>query len=159
MELFNDGKTTVKFQHFDKIEQTLKNGKVGKHLKAVCTDADMKFIISFIEKTMPKIIHNRNQLKHFRTSMGKFQNIFNTVMTDIDFSENISIPVKYEPQSLHWAHDQIIIHSGILKVGGEKSYHPYLSKDCKHDQQLVQIVLEEMLLEVEYITAENNNCY
>ena len=43
---------------------------------------------------------------------------------------------------------------GILKVDGEKSYHPYLSKGCKHHQQFVQIVLEEMLLEVEYITAE-----
>ena len=43
---------------------------------------------------------------------------------------------------------------GILKVDGEKSYHPYLSKDRKHDQQFVHNVLEEMLLEVEYITAE-----
>ena len=109
----------------------------------------MKFILSFIEKTMPKIIHHRNQLKHFRTSMGKFRNIFNTVMIDIDFSKNLSIPVKYESQSLHWAHDRITIYSGILKVDGEKSYRPYLSKDHKHDQQFVQIVLE-----VEYITAE-----
>ena len=150
----DDGKTTVKSQDFDKIEQTLKNRKVVKHLKVVCIDADMKFIISFIEKTMPEIIHHCNQLKHFRTSMGKFQNIFNTVMIDIDFSENLSIPVKYGSQSLHWGHDQITIHSGILQVDGEKSYHPYLSKDHKHDQQFVQIILEEMLLEVEYITVE-----
>ena len=109
----------------------------------------MKFILSFIEKTMPKIIHHRTQLKHFRTSMGKFRNIFNTVMIDIDFLKNLSIPVKYESQSLHWAHDQITVYLGILKVDGEKSYRPYLSKDHKHDQQFVQIVLE-----VEYITAE-----
>ena len=43
----------------------------------------MKFIISFIEKTMPKIIHHRNQLQHFRMSMGKFRNIFKTVMINI----------------------------------------------------------------------------
>ena len=55
-------KTTVKFQHFDKIEQTLKSGKVVKHLKAVCIDTYMKFIISFIEKTMLKIIHTNNTL-------------------------------------------------------------------------------------------------
>ena len=29
-----------------------------------------------------------------------------------------------------------------------------MSKDCKHDQQFVQTPLEEVLLEVEYITAE-----
>ena len=51
--------------------------------------------------------------------MGKFWNVFNTVIIDI---ENLSIPVKYEPQSLHWAHNQITIHSGILKVDGVKSY-------------------------------------
>ena len=79
----DDGKTTVKFQPFDKREQTFKNGKVVKHLKAVCIDSDMKFIISFIEKTTPKIIHHRNQLQHFRMSMGKFRNIFNTVMINI----------------------------------------------------------------------------
>ena len=58
----DDRKTTVKFQRFDKIEQTLKNGKAVKHLKAVCIDAYMKFIISFIEKTMLKIIHTNNTL-------------------------------------------------------------------------------------------------
>ena len=141
LELFNDGKTTVKFQHFDKIEQTLRNGKVVKHLKAVCIDA-MKFIISFIEKTMLKIIHHHNQLKHFRMSMGKFQNIFNTVMIDrlfsifntvmIDrlFREFIYTSEVWASKS-HWAHDQITIH---FEVDGEKSYHPYLPKDRKHDQ-------------------------
>ena len=38
-----------------------------------------------------------------------------------------------------------------------------MSKDRKHDKQFVQIVLEEMLLKVEYITAEtivieSDNC-
>ena len=66
--------------------------------------------------------------------------------------------MKHEPQSLHWIHDQITICSGIFKVDGEKSNHPYLSKDFKHDQQFVQIPLEKMLYEVEHITAEST-CY
>ena len=31
--------------------------------------------------------------------MGKFQNIINTVMINIDFSETFSVPVKYESHS------------------------------------------------------------
>ena len=43
--------------------------------------------------------------------MSKFQNIFNTIIIDIAFFENLSVQVKYEPQSLHWAPNQIGIHS------------------------------------------------
>ena len=42
----------------------------------------------------------------------------------INFSENLSVPVTYEPQSLHWAQEQLSVHSGILKIKGNKSYHP-----------------------------------
>ena len=161
----DDGIMTVKFQHFENSDHTLKNGKVVNRLTAVCTDADMKFIISFIFGKLPKFIHHRNQLKNYRSAMGKFRNVFNdTVMIDIDSSENLSIPVKYEPQSLHWSHEQVTIHAGILKVCGEKSYHPYLSADRKHDQHFVQVALEEMLSEVENIPPdstiiiESDNC-
>ena len=62
--------------------------------------------------------------------------------------------MEHDPQSLQWTHDQIIIRSGILKFDGKSSYHPYLSKACKHDQQFIQIPLEEMLFEVEYNNKE-----
>lgn len=84
--------------------------------------------------------------------MGKFQNIINTVMINIDFSETFSIPVKYES------------HSRVLTIDDEQSNHPFLSKYCKHDQQFVQTALEEMLLEDESIAAktttiiESDNC-
>ena len=61
------------------------------------------------------------------------------------FSENLSIPVKFEPQSLHLSYSYITVHSGILKNHGEKSYPSYLSDDWKHDQSFIKIVIEEML--------------
>ena len=58
---------------------------------------------------------------------------------DVDLSENLSVPVKHEPQSLHWSHKQITVHSGILKANGEKFYHIYLSIDRNHDQQFIGV--------------------
>ena len=53
------------------------------------------------------------------------------------------------------------VHSGILKYQGEKSYHPHLSEDKKHDQHSSDVVLYEMLKEIEntagYIIIESNN--
>ena len=71
--------------------------------------------------------------------------------------------MKYEPQSLHWAHEQISIHSGIIKSEGEKQYHPYLSEDKKHDQHFVHAVLQQMLQEVDFtcsecVVIESDNC-
>ena len=37
------------------------------------------------------------------------------------------MPVQYEPQLLHWPHEQVIVHSSLLNHNGQKSYHPYLS--------------------------------
>ena len=47
-------------------------------------------------------------------------------------------------QSLHWHHDQVTVHSSIVKIHDEKSYHPYVSNDHKHDQTFVKLALEEM---------------
>ena len=39
---------------------------------------------------------------------------------NVDYLENLSIPVKFIPQSLHWSHAQVTTHSGILKTPAEK---------------------------------------
>ena len=63
-------------------------------------------IIDFVKKMLPnpKIIHHRNQLKHYRTIIHKFNDIHDSVLIDIDFSENLKVPVKFEIQSLDWSH-------------------------------------------------------
>lgn len=88
--------------------------------------------------------------------------MFNGAIIDVDFSENLTVPVKYEPQSLHWSHEQVTVHSGIMKFEGEKSYYPYLSDDKKHDQHFVELALHEMISELptipETIVIESDNC-
>ena len=92
------------------------------------------------------MIHHRNHLHHYTYSIYKVLQNADTVPLDVDFAENLSIPVTYEPQSLHWSHEQVTIHSGIVKLPtGHKSYHPYVSDDRKHDQHFAQNCIERML--------------
>ena len=68
--------------------------------------------------------------------------MFNTVSLEIDFTENLKVPVKSEPQSMHhWLHEKVTIHSWTLKFNGEKSYNPYLSDGRKDDQKFVHICI------------------
>ena len=90
-------------------------------------------IINFISELLSDIISHRNHLKH-RNCHSDVHNFHdNCIIVDADFAENISVPVKIEPQSMHWSHQQVTIHSGITKFNGEKSYHPYFSDDRSHD--------------------------
>ena len=159
-----DDSVTVKLDHFDIVEVAAKSGNIVKRLKAISTNANMAFIVEFISSFLKNIIHHRNQLRHYRSCITVLRELFGkTLSLDIDFSENLTVPVKYEPQSLHWSHEQITVHSGILKDGGEKSYHAYLSNDKQHDQKFVKVVLKEMLNEADTKNAsfgiiESDNC-
>ena len=101
-----------------------------------------------------------------RTCTPEINELFSeAVSIDIDFSENLSVPLKFEPQSMHWCHKQVTVHSGILKMNGEKSYHPYLSDDIKHDNVLVDTALREMTVSIEpgqgqtlLINSDNCTC-
>ena len=79
----------------------------------------------------------------------------------LHFSEQLKVPLKYEPQSLHWINLQVIVHSGILEDSGMKEYHAYLSDDIIQDHVFVSKVLDEMLAGTEHsktIVIENDNC-
>ena len=62
-------------------------------------------------------------------------------MIDIDFSEKLKVPIKFQAQSQHWNERTVIVHSGIMKQNGAKSYHAYLSDDTIQDQSFVNNVL------------------
>ena len=159
----DDKVTYVNMQHFDKVQETTKGGKVVQRLKAVATKANLEYITNFITEILPKITHHRNHLKHYRSCINQVKQTYNATYIDIDFAENLNVPVKFEPQSMHWSHEQITVHSAIIKHKGEKQYHPYLSNDRKHDQHFVHTVLDTMLdsfdfEESEYLIIESDNC-
>lgn len=157
-----DDKVTVSFMHFEKVDITTRAGKVVSHLKSVVTPANANFIINFLSNLLPKFINHRNHLKHYRSTIKILREQYDLFL-DIDFSENLSVPIKYEPQSCHWSHDQVTVHSGILKHFGLKQYHPYLSNDKKHDQKFVKVAIEKMLDGCNfnsgtYCVIESDNC-
>ena len=53
-------------QNFEKAEVLMKHGKIVKRLKAVSTQANLSFITEFLENRLSSIIHDRNQLTHYR---------------------------------------------------------------------------------------------
>ena len=84
-------------------------------------------------------------------------------MIDIDFSEKLKVPIKFQAQSQHWNEKTVIVHSGIMKQNGAKSYHAYLSDDTIQDQSFVNNVLQKMLSECDIsqssnLIVESDNC-
>ena len=112
--------TTVQMQHFEKVEHISKSGNISKHLTAVKTDANMEFIIGFITDLLTKIVHHLNLLKNYRTISKDFNEYFDDTNIDIDFSESLSVPIKYEPQSLHWHHEQCQCTQVFAKWTGKR---------------------------------------
>ena len=87
----------------------------------------------------------------------------NSIHVDVDFVENLSIPVKFEPQLIHWCHHQVSIHFGITKSNGEKLYHPYFSDDKVNDTVFSDNALKEMLAatdteDLDTLIIESVNC-
>ena len=116
----DDGITNVDMQHFEKVEVVRKKGNTIKRFRTVSKSANLSFIIDFIKKLLNEIINHRNHLKHYRNTIHSLEDLYNTTLIDIDFFKNLSGPVKCEPKSLHWSHQQITVHSGLMKYQGEK---------------------------------------
>ena len=73
------------------------------------------------------------------------------------------MPVKEEPQSLHWSHEQVTVHLGILKYGERKAYHAYFFDYQNHNHHFVHLALQEMLQETAFdgpgvMVIESDNC-
>lgn len=155
-------KILIDFTTFEMVKYVNKKGKEVEHLKAVTKMSSLAEIVTFLDKHLSNFIHHRNHLRHYRNISNSFREYFDVLFLDIDFSENLKIPVKFEPQSMHWHHETVTVHSGITKIHGQKSYHPYISDDKKHDQKCVKYAVEEMLDSIHMIPEiciiESDNC-
>ena len=87
-------------EYFEKVKYLTKSGKETDKLVATSTDANMSVLINFIEYRLSKILFHRNHFKHYCNTIHIFKDTMETVVLDGDFSENLSIPVKFEPHAL-----------------------------------------------------------
>ena len=129
---------------------------------------DADGVVNYIEKRLAKFCIHRNHLKHFRTTFPIFLSQLdsdNIPNLSLDFSENLTLPIRFEPQSMHWVKTQISIHCGILKTQDIKIYHGMFSDNKTHDQCYSALALEENLLmyhsvfpNLDCILLHSDNC-
>ena len=89
--------------------------------------------------------------------------MFNGVYLDLDFAENLTIPMKHQQQSMYWTQETVTIHSEISKSKDGKTYHPYVSDSKKHDQVFTNIAITEMLSKEDVtnsdvVIIDSDNC-
>ena len=97
-------------------------------------------IVGFFRRHVKQCHQEEKEKNPFKCSnCEKVYDIFPKIF----FGKSFSVPVKYEPQFLHY--QQITVHSDLLKYQREKSYHSYLLLVLKHGQVFVECPLHEML--------------
>ena len=94
-------------QHFIKVNARTKKDKELTKLTATATNGNIQFFLNFIDQLLLKMIHHRIHLHHYRYSIQKVLQNVDAVCQNVDFAVNLSITVKYEPQSQHWSHEQV----------------------------------------------------
>ena len=120
--------------------------------------------MKFLEDLLPNIVFHRYHLHHYRHCYKELDEMFKRCASvDIDFSENVPVPVKFEPQSLHRCHQQVTVHSGILKCNGEKNYIAHFSDDRKHNQLFVENVVQNIIRNADLtststVLIQSDNC-
>ena len=85
----------------------------------------------------------------YRNAIHIFNSLFDEVSINTDFSEKLKIPLKKEPQSVHWSVVETIVHS-IFRKDGNKEYHCYISDNLIQDHAFNNLVLDEMLQDINY---------
>ena len=166
-----DESVTISFTQFEKQVThdskgkvvLTKQGKPAKRLVPVKQQVNSTYLVNFMVDMLPNIIHHRNMLKLFRNLKGMFLDAMQCAYIDIDYSENLTIGIKWEPQSMHWSKQQVTVHSGIFKYNAEKVFHPYISDSRIHDQVFVKQVLEEIIAVSDIpdgvkLVLESDNC-
>ena len=104
-----DEKVTIQFTEFKKVEaygtdgELLKDkhGNPLKRLTPVKAQVNVQFLLNFIDQLLPEIVNHRNMLKLHRSVNAEFKGLFSSAVMDVDFSENLTLGIKWEPQSLH----------------------------------------------------------
>ena len=107
---YADESTTMLFTEFKKEpsfnakgEPLLdKNANIKMKLIPVKSHVNVKYLEEFLGNLLPQFIHHRNMLRLYRNTIKEFNLMFDNVHLDIDFSENLTLDIKEEPQSLHW---------------------------------------------------------
>ena len=91
----NNSNTTVSLTTFVKKSYKTKKGEDKFRLEPESKKVDMNALVEFIQNMLPNVIHHRNQLKHYRSIVKLYKELFGCIEIDVDFSEKLTVPLKY----------------------------------------------------------------
>ena len=84
--------------YFEKSTVVTKHGVESKRLKVQFQNLNVTAIMKFLEDLLPNIVFHRNHLHLYRHCYKELDKMLTwCASVDIGFSENLSIPVKFEP--------------------------------------------------------------
>ena len=126
--------------------------KFGRKLQVLREPMTLDELIRYIDDRLSKFVKHSSE-NHRDYIFWKIwtNSITSTaILFYIDFSENLSLPIQKEPQSMYWIRKQISILCGIgifLDEYGTKRkvYFGHMSEDREHDQVYVIASVEGML--------------
>ena len=115
----------------------------SRKLQLIETPMTSSEIILYIESKLKKFIQHWNDAKHdylfWKRWNAEIDLSANAILT-VDFSENLSLPIYKEPQTMYWVRKQISLHCGVgmFQEGEDVQiiYFGHVSEDREHDQPL-----------------------
>lgn len=155
-----ENKVTKKFS-FTRFEY-MKSEQYGTKLQPVTTPLGLSEICKYIQSKLKVFIKHSNQ--HFRDCIlwkiiKPFTKQDKSALIVIDYSENLSIPVQREPQSMYWIRKAVSIMNGISETP-EKVYHGHLSESRVHDQVYTKESLSRIIRSIpgyeQYVIRSDN---
>ena len=110
-------------------------------------------IVLYIENKLKKFVLHSNDCKRdyllWKKWTAEFDRTVNPILV-IDFSENLSLPIYKEPQSMYWIRKQVSILCGVGSFQAQdgtmqKIYFGHVSEDRNHDQGYILLSLSDAL--------------
>ena len=133
---------TISFTRYERITT-----KYGRKLAPVSDPLSLINIIDYVIKKLSKfMIHSNQTARDYLLWEQWLNHMSESTVITVDFSENLSLPLNKEPQSLYWARTQVSIHCGVgISNNDSKVYFGHLSEDLKHDQSFILTSLQKMI--------------
>ena len=78
-----------------------KQGNPVTQLVPVRDHVNAKFLVNFMREVLSKLVHHHNILKLYHNLKAAFLENLECPYIDVDFSQNLPVGIKWEPQSLH----------------------------------------------------------
>ena len=114
----NDDKAR-KFYSYQRVEKSYicKEGKPMEYQRTACADdtKPIKHLVSLIKDGDSKYKKHQSYVDNCSTVFPMMKDVYNEKFIELNFSQNLSIQLKLEVQSVHFSNKQYALHCAIGK--------------------------------------------